>query len=346
MVRVKLDVLKATFALLLLGVTANAVAGAALSAEDYAQKGLASAEHFPGLASLCDISELPRDMFRLDGEGKKRLHRDGKKSRSNREGKNRRHIAPQQVFDNLYYVGAGNVASWAIDTGESIVLVDALNSDEQAEKYIVNGLAALGLSNKPVSHLIISHGHGDHYGGFELIKSRYSPRIVMSEVEFNVLEKDRFASFRWGNKPQRNMVVNDGDVLTINGTQLSMYVTPGHTPGTLTLVFPVTDGDEQHRAVLWGGTGLNYGPDVPRIKAYTNSASQMQTRVLTQNIDVFLSNHPGRAGTRQKLDNLSNRSEGAPHPFVQGKDVVLKAFSLLENCTRAQWMHIEETRSQ
>ena len=51
MVRVKLDVLKATFALLLLGVTANAVAGAALSAEDYAQKGLASAEHFPGLAS-------------------------------------------------------------------------------------------------------------------------------------------------------------------------------------------------------------------------------------------------------------------------------------------------------
>ena len=33
------------------------------TAQYYADKGLKSAKHFPGLASLCDISLEPRDIF-------------------------------------------------------------------------------------------------------------------------------------------------------------------------------------------------------------------------------------------------------------------------------------------
>ena len=48
------------------------------------------------------------------------------------------------------------------------MLIDALNNEAQAQQYIIDGLAALGLDNKPISHLIITHGHGDHYGGQSL----------------------------------------------------------------------------------------------------------------------------------------------------------------------------------
>ncbi|PRO70919.1 MBL fold metallo-hydrolase [Alteromonas gracilis] len=318
------------------------MASSTLTADDYARKGLESTTHFPGLASLCDISAPPRDMFKLGEKRQERPKRAESGSKPERKGKGRRQIPPQKVFDNLYYVGAGNVASWAIDTGKSIVLVDALNNNEQAQQYIVDGLSALGLGNKPISHLIISHGHGDHYGGFELIKSTYNPRIVMSNVEWDFLENDKFASYRWGKKPSRDVGVTDGETLKVNDTELTLYVTPGHTPGTLTVIFPVTDGNEQHRAVLWGGTGLNYGPDVSRIQSYTDSAMTMKRLVKEQNIDVFLSNHPSRAGTREKLEALSNRESNEKHAFVQGQDVVVEAFELLENCTRAQWMRIEE----
>lgn len=345
MVWYQLDVLKALSVALALSFCANSIASPSLTAEDYANKGLESATHFPGLANLCDISTPPKDMFKLGEKRRERPQRAESDSKPSRKGKARRQIPPQQVFDNLYYVGAGNVASWAIDTGKSIVLVDALNNDEQAQQYIIDGLSALGLGNKPISHLIISHGHGDHYGGFELIESVYNPRIVMSKIEWDYLENDKFASYRWGNKPNRDMAVANGETLEVNGTELTLYVTPGHTPGTLTIVFPVIDGGTEHRAVLWGGTGLNYGPDLPRIKSYTESAMAMKRLVKEQNIDVFLSNHPGRAGTRGKLEALSNRQNDQNHAFVQGQDVVLEAFKLLENCTRAQWMRIEENRS-
>lgn len=338
----KLDVLKIVTIAWAVGFCANCMASSTLTADDYARKGLESATHFPGLASLCDISAPPRDMFKLGEKRQERPKRAESGSKPERKGKGRRQIPPQKVFDNLYYVGAGNVASWAIDTGKSIVLVDALNNNEQAQQYIIDGLSALGLGNKPISHLIISHGHGDHYGGFELIKSTYNPRIVMSNVEWDFLENDKFASYRWGIKPSRDVGVTNGETLKVNDTELTLYVTPGHTPGTLTVVFPVTDGNEQHRAVLWGGTGLNYGPNVSRIQSYTDSAMTMKRLVKEQNIDVFLSNHPGRAGTREKLEALSNRESNEKHAFVQGQDVVVEAFELLENCTRAQWMRIEE----
>ena len=202
-------------------------------------------------------------MFKLGEKRREKPQRAEGDSKPRRKGKARRQIPPQQVFDNLYYVGAGNVASWAIDTGNSIVLVDALNNNEQAQQYIIDGLSALGLGNKPISHLIISNGHGNHYGGFELIESVYNPRIVMSKVERDYLENDKFASYRWGNKPNRDMSVASGETLKVNGTE--------------------------HRAVLWGGTGLNYGPDLPRIKSYTESAMAMKRLVKEQNIDVFLS---------------------------------------------------------
>ena len=344
MARVKLDFLKIGAAVLAIGFCAKSIASSPLTAVDYAKKGLESATHFPGLASLCDIGAPPRDVFKLGENRRGKSQRAESDSKPSRKGKERRQIPPQQVFDNLYYVGAGNVASWAIDTGESIVLVDALNNNEQAQQYIIDGLSTLGLGNKPISHLIISHGHGDHYGGFGLIKSVYNPRIVMSDIEWNYLEKDKFASYRWGKKPNRDMAVANGEKLNINDTELTLYVTPGHTPGTLTVVFPVSDGDKKHRAVLWGGTGLNYGPDVTRIQSYTQSAIDMKARVKEQNIDVFLSNHPGRTGTRKKLEALKNRKRSERHPFVQGDDVVLEAFDLLENCTRAQWTRIEETQ--
>lgn len=358
MVRAKLDILKATVPLLLTATVllSNSAQSDGLTAQDYAEKGLESATFFPGLASLCDISREPRNMFQSGvskDTGSVRRAADSpslteqrKASKGNTNKRARRTIEPQKVFDNLYYVGAGNVASWAIDTGKSLVLIDALNNDEQAEKYILAGLESLGLEDKPVSHLIISHGHGDHYGGFNAIVKRYNPRIVMSETEWKLLKHDNFASQRWGAKPSQDMVVNDGDVLNINGTALTLYVTPGHTPGTLSLVFPVYDGDEPHRAVLWGGTGLNYGSDVQRIQSYTESAQTMKGYVEAQNIDVFLSNHPGRDGSREKLLASSLDNAGKKHAFVQGKNIVKEAFELLENCTRAQWMNIVENKSK
>lgn len=323
--------------LTLIGATAlpTALAAETLTARAMAERGLTHAEDFPGLASLCNIEDPIRDAGKKrSGE---RKQRSGKKSLSEP-------LAPTQVFDNLYYVGTGGVASWVIETSEGLIVIDALNNNAQAETYIVEGLKTLGLNPEAIRYLIITHGHGDHYGGQELLVNRFQPKVVMSDVEWTILERPKldFSSPRWGERPKRDVSAEDGDVITLGDTEVRLHLTPGHTPGTLSLIFPVYDQGERHTAALWGGTGLNYGPIERRIQAYSDAAEQFRQQSAEAGVDVFLSNHPTRDGSAQRLQTLAERTEGESHPFVIGTETALGAFEMLRDCTHAQVLRIHE----
>lgn len=83
------------------------------------------------------------------------------------------------------------MASWVIRTSQGLIVVDALNNNEQAKNYIEEGLLKLGLNPSDIKYLIISHGHGDHYGGQEYLVNKYKPRVVMSEVDWLRLEQPK-----------------------------------------------------------------------------------------------------------------------------------------------------------
>src|SRR6185312_10479453 len=53
--------------------------------------------------------------------------------------------APAKAFDNLFFLGSGWVSAWAIPTNDGIVLIDALNNDEEGERIIAGGMRRLGL---------------------------------------------------------------------------------------------------------------------------------------------------------------------------------------------------------
>lgn len=119
-----------------------------------------------------------------------------------------------------------------------------------------------GLEDKFVFYLIIFYGYGDYYGGFNVVVKCYNFCIVMSELEWELLEYDSFVSWCWGVKLKKDMVVNDGDIFNIDGIMFIFYVMFGYMSGILLLVFFVYDGDEFYCVVLWGGMGFNYGLDV------------------------------------------------------------------------------------
>ena len=61
------------------------------------------------------------------------------------------------------------------------------------------------------------------------------------------------------------MVATDGQRLTLGDTTLTLYLTPGHTPGTISTLIPVKDRGMPHVVAEWGGTGFNFtlSPDKP-----------------------------------------------------------------------------------
>lgn len=243
---------------------------------------------------------------------------------------------PGQAFDNLYYVGSAWVSAWILKTSQGLILIDALNNQKEAADLIEGGMRRLGLDPAQIRYVLVTHGHGDHYGGAQMIADRYKARVVASEIDWKMMETGlEFDSKVWDRPPKRDVSVKDGDVLTLGDTTVRFIVTPGHTLGTISPVFDVRDRGQTHKAMIWGGTSFNFGRDMLRLDGYIEQTERMRKLAQQWKIDVPLSNHPSYDGTVAKLKARASAPSG-PNPFVSGQPVVERALQVLNTCARAQ----------
>src|SRR5258708_4487434 len=136
------------------------------------------------------------------------------------------HAEPMKVFDNLYFIGMKDVSAWAVNTSDGIIILDALY-DYSVDDEIAEGLRRVGLKPENIKYAIVSHGHGDHSGGAKYLQDRYKARVLLSELDWGLLDRGR------GTRPVRDAmsgVVTDGQKLTLGDETITMYITPGHTP--------------------------------------------------------------------------------------------------------------------
>ena len=245
------------------------------------------------------------------------------------------HVEPAKVFDNLYYLGQSEYSAWAVTTSAGIIVIDTL-FDYSVEDEIVGGLTKLGLDPKNIKYVIVSHAHSDHIGGAKLLQDRFGAHVLMSEADWDLTARNTQS---WP-KPKRDMVVTDGQKLTLGDTTLTMYLTPGHTPGTISTIIPVRDRGTPHVVAEWGGTGFNFtvSPDKPRrywYETYAKSADHFRDAVKNARADVLIANHPNQDGAKAKLAKLATRKAGDPNPYVIGNDSVARYVTMVGECARA-----------
>ena len=241
---------------------------------------------------------------------------------------------PVKVFDNLYYVGSQLQSMWAVTTSEGIILHDTAY-DYMVEEQVDKGLRKLGLDPAQIKYVIVSHGHGDHYLGAKHLQQTYHPRIIMSEADWNFIAKDDTPPEL---KPERDMVATDGMKLTLGDTTLTLYITPGHTPGTISTLIPIKDGNQRHLASIWGGNGISargFSNLTEAVKLYSASARRYRDIAVNAGADVYLSSHTVHDKTLDKLNALRFRGRADPHPFIS-KDAVQRHLTLVGECADAQ----------
>jgi metallo-beta-lactamase class B len=242
---------------------------------------------------------------------------------------------PGQAFDNLYFVGSAAVSAWVLKTSDGLILIDAMNNALEAAALIEGGMRKLGLEPAQIKYIIITHGHGDHYGGAAMLAAKYKSKVVASTIDWNMMEGAlEFDSPQWSRPPKRDIEAAHGDIIRLGDTAVALYLTPGHTKGTLSPAFDVKSGPRTHRALLWGGTAFNFGRDLARLDDYIDSSERMQQLARRQAIDVFLSNHPSNDKTLANLEAL--RAKPAANPYVVGTPVVERAMQVVGECARAQ----------
>ena len=142
---------------------------------------------------------------------------------------------PARVFDNLYFVGGKVHSAWALTTSEGIILIDTIYP-YNSEELIVGGLKKLGLEPKNIRYVLISHAHGDHIGGAEMLQTLYGARVVMGSPDWDIVAKypNRYKTMA----PKRDIVATDGMKIALGGTSVTIWETPGHTPGRCLIHLP------------------------------------------------------------------------------------------------------------
>ncbi|PDP87506.1 MBL fold metallo-hydrolase [Glycomyces fuscus] len=218
--------------------------------------------------------------------------------------------APVKLFDDLAMLSVGFVHAMAVLTDDGIVLVDALRSPEDAENVIVPGLRELGADPEAIKYVVVTHGHYDHFGGAQYLADRYGSRVLMSPADWDLVERTRP-----DHAPVRDLEITDGQHLTLGGTTLRLYDTPGHTAGTVSPVFPVRTGSESHTAMLWGGTRPTR--TLSELRTYLASIRSFRDRMRRAGVDVELANHPIDDGLA-RAEQVRAEPDG-DNPFVLGR---------------------------
>lgn len=219
---------------------------------------------------------------------------------------------PFQIFDNLYFVGIGEVGSYVVETSEGLILIDTLWDIEGYTDYLLGNIRKLGLDPMDIEYVLILQGHRDHFGGARALQDIVDARFGTAEADRELMV-EAFGEYA----PRIDFIIEDGDTLTLGDTTLHLEVTPGHTPGTTSLRFPVYDHGVEHQAYFHGGPSVR-SDDPAVIERFIADLERIKR---IPGIDVQIGGHYDSylSGTGDLFDRaarLAARQPGDPHPWV------------------------------
>ena len=234
------------------------------------------------------------------------------------------YMEPFCICSNLYFVGAYCASSHLIDTGEGLILLDT--GYPQTLYQVIANIGKLGFDFRDVKYIVHSHGHYDHFGGTHALVELTGAKTFLGEAdrEFANGKLDLSWARELGQEYvetfEPDVLLRDGDVITLGNTSICCVSTPGHTPGTTSFFFDIKDGDKTYRCGMHGGVGVNsiarafldrYGLSDACREDFLKSLA----RVRDEKVDIFIGNHTWNNDTRGKYQRRLENPD-LPNPFI------------------------------
>ena len=239
-------------------------------------------------------------------------------------------IEPTRVFDNMYFIGMSSQNAWAITTTQGIILIDTLNSTEEARDILVPSLKKVGLDPAQIKYIVVSHGHPgqtDHTGGASYLQSTYGAKVMMHPADWDLILPAQ--------RPERPLArrelnVADGQKLTLGDTTLTLLHIPGHTPGTLGVLVPVKQRGTPHTVMVLGATQMPTRESLLQFEHVFNDFARPQKAEA-----VFNMHAGGLSDTFAELETIRRNPTG-PNPFLYGPERFDRWMSIMIECGRAR----------
>ena len=222
----------------------------------------------------------------------------------------------KKIIDGLYLVGSDSLSGpgdsmvYALGVGKNnICLIDA---GTQYAQQILNNIAETELKNSEISDLILTHCHFDHIGAAHQFQEIY-PNIKTYAHSWDLAaitgqpNTQQLTAANWYGQelvpPKIDYVIKkDIEILNIKGTKLTCYHTPGHTPGSIAVLYENGEGIK----VLFGQD--IHGPFMDEFNSNINDWAKSMKLLINIGADILCEGH---YGVFKGKDNVKN--------FIQGQ---------------------------
>ena len=136
--------------------------------------------------------------------------------------------------------------------------------------------------------------------------------------------------------------------IELGSDTIHIWLTPGHTPSTLSYTFTVKDHGKPVSVVYSGGTAFNFvnktpDPGIQNFQVYIDSQKHIAQKAAESAATVVISNHSEFDNAVNKNRMLAGRGQG-PHPYEMGQAWVQRYFSVMQHCARAAQLNLERIR--
>lgn len=234
------------------------------------------------------------------------------------------YVKPFRIFGNLYFIGTRPASTHLIDTGDGLILIDP---GYPLSLYLVlENMRELGFSPYDIKYIINTHGHYDHCGATRALAELTHAKTFLGAADLSFVngdtalhlagvKSDPVCCFQEFFTP--DVLLREGDHVTLGNTDILCREAPGHTPGTMAFFFNVTDGTRTLRAAMHGGVGMN-SMNRAFLQEYgltTETRDQFVPAILKfieEPVDIHLGNHVGNNDTVGKSLQMTEEY----NPFI------------------------------
>ena len=207
-------------------------------------------------------------------------------------------MEPFKIIGNVYFVGTFQASCHLIETEEGLILIDPGYSNTLY--LVIRSIYELGFNPKDIKYIINTHWHGDHTEATRAMAELSGAKTLIGRYD----AKKASAYFA------PDILIRDGDVLTLGSTVISFMETPGHTKGTVSFFFETKENGTAYRVGMFGGAGANtlaqghFDYDGCR-EDYRAAVHRLQK----EHVDVFIGNHVWNNDTLVKGNILRETGE-------------------------------------
>lgn len=207
-------------------------------------------------------------------------------------------MTPFKIFGHTYFAGTYQASCHLIDTGEGLIMIDP--GYTRTAYLVIDSIYQLGFKPQDVKYIINTHWHGDHVEATAAFADLTGAKTLLGRDD----AQKAAAYFT------PDILVDDGDTLTLGNITVRFVHTPGHTKGTISVFYEDTDGENTYNVGMFGGAGLN--TMVPTKFDFDGSRDAYFAsleRLKKEHVDIFIGNHTWNNDTYGKYQKLASTGE-------------------------------------